>query len=602
MGSSLRDIPGAGGGRRKRTGLGKIGGGPASKPWQPPPKIQNPGKVPGRRRTGPDLRFKAPRVRIDRFNLVLALAFLGLFVAGGLWLLRSNHVTIDSGDFGDGDAVTTARLPNLEIDLNIEPHSRVEAATVRFEGEDVTNDLESTPTGYRWTPPSTGLEPGEYELEVSVPKAVFGTATFSMTFGVDDTPPVLEVDPPGRVGIRDELTVTGTVDERVDLVAGRDQEVAVDEDGHFSITFETPPAGAVELVATDPAGNATSATVPVVVSPPATRGAYVSVDGWEDDAVRESVLGLLDDGEIDSVVLDAKDECGVVTYDSGVDLAAQVGAVDARLDLEDAIDTIHDHDGQVIARVVTFRDPMLARWGWANGHQDWVLQDTAHDPWPEYGDGEGCREATNAPMIGGGFTDFGNGAVAEYNAAIAAEVAGMGADNVLVDDVRRPGGDLANMNVVANDISMHLTDFLDSAHAAVRAEGAYLGASISGLSVRDPATYGQDLAAFGPSVDYLAPEVYPESYGSGYFNLPDPQAQPGPAVQGAVQAASDQLTAADPPLATPLVPWLQDYTSSIPYGQAEVQAQVDGAGAAGACSWILRDPELTFTTGLTAAC
>ena len=41
MGSSLRDIPGAGGGRRKR-GLGKVGGGAASKPWQPPPKIQNP--------------------------------------------------------------------------------------------------------------------------------------------------------------------------------------------------------------------------------------------------------------------------------------------------------------------------------------------------------------------------------------------------------------------------------------------------------------------------------------------------------------------------------------------------------------------------------
>jgi hypothetical protein len=128
--------------------------------------------------------------------------------------------------------------------------------------------------------------------------------------------------------------------------------------------------------------------------------------------------------------------------------------------------------------------------------------------------------------------------------------------------------------------------------------GAYLGASISGLSVRDPVLYDQDLATFAGKVDYLAPEVYPESYSSGYFNLPDPVSSPGPAVQGAVQAAKDRVGESP----TPIVPWLQDYSSTIEYGLAEVQAQVDGAGAAGSCSWILRDTEYTFTAGLTPAC
>jgi hypothetical protein len=596
MGSSLRDIPGAGGGRRKQ-GLGKVGGGPASKPWQPPPKIQAAGK----RKQGPAIRFQGPRKDIDRFNVVLVLAFAALFVVGGVWLLRSNRVTVSSGDFGDGDAVTTANLADLEIDVNIEPSSRRDAATVRFEGEEVTDDLEETDSGFRWTPPDTGLEEGTYELEVSVPKPVFGSTDWSMTFGVDDTAPVVHVDPPDDVGIGDEVTLRGEVDERVDLEAV-DRTVEVDEDGRFSITFDNPPAGAIAFVATDPAGNRSSTSVTIPVAPPSTRAAFVTADGWNDEGVRDGVLALLDDGTLDGVVLDVKDECGVVTYDSGLDLPAQVGAEDARFDLEDAIGTVHDHGGHVIARVVTFRDPMLARWGWANGHQDWVLQDTANDPWPEYGDGEGCPERTNAEPIVGGFTNVASNDVWNYNIDIAEEVAELGADDVLLDDVRRPAGDLANMNAVGMEPTATYVgtfrSFLAKAHRRLRDHGVYLGASISGLSVRDPATYDQDLGEFAPAVDYLAPEVYPESYSSGYFNLPDPQAAPGMAVQGAVQAATDQLDGGT----TPVVPWLQDYSSAVPYGLTEIQAQVDGAAAAGACSWILRDPEFTFTAGITSAC
>lgn len=573
MGSSLRDIPGAGGGKRRRGGLGKVGGGPAGKPWTPPPKIQKPA-----RSKGASLRFQGPRFEVDRFNLVLIVAFAALFVIGGIWLVRSNRVSVTTGDFGDGDAVRTDGVARLEIEVLIDPADRAEGATVRFEGEDVTGDVETTDTGLVWRPPSTGLEEGSYDLEVSVPKAVFGTETLAMTFGVDDTPPVLDVEPPEGVGIGDELTITGEVDEPVTLEAVG-ETVEVDEDGTFSITFPTPPAGDAELVATDPAGNVTTELVPIVVAPPSTQAAHVSVDGWNDDGVRDGVLALLDDGDIDTVVLDVKDECGVVTYASDLDLPAQVGAVDDRLDLADAIDTIHEHDGQVMARVVTFRDPMLARWGWANGHQDWVLRDTAGDPWPAYGDGEGCPEATNAPTIVGGFANPDNEAVWDYNASIAEEVADLGADTVLLDDVRRPDGDLTYMSPgLELDYPARLAAFLADARGRVREHGVYLGASVVG---GDASLYAQDLAGFAAATDFLAPEL-----------VPDP-AMPGLSVQAAVEGATEQRGESR----TPLVPWLDDG-----FDAAQVQAQVDGAAAAGACSWILRDPAFTFTPGLRPAC
>jgi len=596
MGSSLRDIPGAGGGRRRKRGLGSVTTGPGAKPWQPPPKITNPSKG---RRSAPALRFQGPRFHVDRFNLALGVAFVALFLVGGVWLWRANHVTITSGEFGDGDAVRTSRVPELQIEVLVSPSSRADAATVTLDGADITDEVEDTDEGFVWDAPDD-LEEGRYELEVDIPRSVFGTESWSMTFGVDDTAPVLDVPVPGPVAIGAPVTLEGEVDEAVELLADG-QEVDVGDDGHFEVTFDLPPAGSADFVATDPAGNATSVSVPITVAPPSTHGVHLSADAWTDDGLREAALALLDDGQIDTIVLDVKDECGVVTHGSGVELAAQAGAVDERFDLADAVDTVHEHGGQLVARVVAFRDPMLARWAWANGHPDWVLQDGAHDPWPEYGDGEGCPAAENAPSIVGGFLNFASPAVGDYIASIAEEAARLGADNVLLDDVRRPGGDVTAMVAAGIEGSRveALKRFLVDAQERVRAEGAYLGATVTGLSVRDEAVYDQDLSEMASAVDYLAPEVYPEVYGAGFFNLPDPQAQPGAAVEGALSEARDKL----PDRPTPLVPWLQDYSSAITYGVPEVQAQVDGAAAAGSCSWVLRDPEFTFTTGLSpAAC
>ncbi len=593
MGSSLRDIPGAGGGRRRR-GLGSVTPGPAARPWQPP--VRPPSRGRGRR---DGLRFQGPRLQVDRFNLVLGLAFVALFVVGLVWLIGINRVSVSSRGMEDGGGVTSQGLAELRIGIVVEPSSRLGSASVRFQDEDVTGELVEEDGALVWAPPVEGLEEGDYELDVDVPRAVMGTESWTLHFAVDDTPPVVEADPPAAVGLGEPLTITGTVDERVDLTAD-ERPVEVDEDGAFEVTFDTAPAGAVDLLATDPAGNQTALPVPVAVEPPRSHAVHLG-SAWGDDGVRDAALALLDEGTIDTVVLDVKDECGVVTHGSDVELARQVGAVDERYDLGGAIDEVHEAGGQVVVRLVAFRDPLLSRWAWANGHPDWVLRDTADDPWPEYGDGEGCPEATNAPPIGGGFANVASRAVWDYNLALATEAAALGADQVLLDDVRRPGGDLTFMQAegLLGTYVETLTAFLAEAREAVRAEGAYLGATLAGLSVTDASTYDQDTAAMAPVVDFLAPEVYPESYSSGFFNVADPVAAPGATVEGAVSTVAERRGEAT----TPIVPWLQDYSSgAVTYGTAEAQAQIDAAAAAGSCSWVLRDPELTYSTGLTPGC
>ncbi len=87
-----------------------------------------------------------------------------------------------------------------------------------------------------------------------MPRAVFGTERWSMTFGVDDTPPALTVPVPDNIGIGDELTLAGTVNERVELTA-EGEPVEVDEDGAFEVDLLRPAGGHGGLHRRGPGGQ-----------------------------------------------------------------------------------------------------------------------------------------------------------------------------------------------------------------------------------------------------------------------------------------------------------------------------------------------------------
>lgn len=541
-------------------------------------------------------------------NLGLGLAFAVLLVVGAFWLLGSNRVSLAMEGAPDSGAVTTSQAAALTLDFVVDPPSRLDAASLELDGEDVMNRTEVTDRSLRWMPdPADPLEEGAYAFRLVVPRSVAGSASQTFTITVDDTEPTVEVDPVEPVSLDEPLTISGTVDEAVELAAG-DEQVEVDEDGAFALDFDVAPAGRVDLVATDPAGNATTVEVVVPVEYPSTQSIHLGADSWANESVRAAVLQQMGEA-FNAVVLDVKDECGSLSSDLDIDLARQSGATTDRFDLAEAADAIHEAGGRAIARVVAFRDPTLTAWAWSNGHPEWVLQDTSSSPWPDFTAPDDCVDPGVAPALGGGASAFVDRSVQDYVLSVVEAAAAAGFDDVLLDDVRRPSGDPANLKVTipsaeldedgsADPIAEVLTNFLDRARRTARSGGAYLGVTASGLSVRDPLVYSQDLARFATVVDYIAPEVYPESYSSGFFNLESPISQPGDAVAGALEEARGQI--GDAPIE--LVPWIQDYSGAIPYGLAEVQAQIDGAARVGACSFIREDPDRNYTAGVTAGC
>ncbi len=314
MGSSLRDIPGAGGGKKKRRGLGKVGGGPASKPWQPAPKVAGTSRGPPEAlRPGPALPGPAlggrpvqpgPRPGLRR-------------------PLRGRRHLAPAGEPGHGHQRLRGRRrrprPPRSERLAIELQHRADqprraGATVSFDGTDVTERGRDHRHGLHLDPARrTAWRRAPTSWRSRCRRRCSGSETLvdDLRGGRHPTRPRHPHPRRGRHRRRAHRR-PATVDERVDLTA-EGEPVEVDEDGHFSVTFATPPAGAVDFIATDPAGNSTALAVPVdggaAVRP---RAVHLSADAWADDGLRDGALALLDGEQVDTVVLDVKDECGIV--------------------------------------------------------------------------------------------------------------------------------------------------------------------------------------------------------------------------------------------------------------------------------------------------
>ncbi len=420
------------------------------------------------------------------------------------------------------------------------------------------------------------LVDGTYELAITSDRRPLGRVTTTRDFTVDGTPPALRFAPPAEpVPLDEPLTLVGTADGATE-VASPGAEVEV-EGSEFSLVFPYPPAAPVEIAATDEAGNRAVMSVVVPVAYPETKGVHVTANAWADPVRKAEILRMITEKRINTVELDLKDEDGIVGYASDVKLARDIGAVQASYDLKAALDELHGLGVRVIGRIVAFRDPILAKAAWAAGNADWVLQTPDGQPLSAYG----------------GFTNYVKPEVRAYNLAIAEEAARAGVDDILWDYVRRPEGDPATMVVpgLTGLSSEVIGQFLKEGHALLRPYGVYQGASVFGISATRPQTIAQDVPLIAQHVDYVAPMVYPDLWGLGEYNLPNPEAQPYEIVS---RSLVDFQSAVEP-MGRAVVPWLQDYTRHVPYGPAEVQAQMQAAKDRGIDNWLFWDPDTEYS-------
>jgi Uncharacterized conserved protein len=205
----------------------------------------------------------------------------------------------------------------------------------------------------------------------------------------------------------------------------------------------------------------------------------------------------------------------MVYYDSQVPLARELRLSTPRVDFASILAKAKERGIYTIARVQLFsHDNALS-----DARPEWSIRvRSTGEVYADY-PGPGIRYA---------YLDPTNQNVWDYNIALAVEAAQMGFDEINFDYIRFPDGFGTRdefrdkllfsepIDPVANPGRMYevLIEFMQRAHHAVNAAGAFMSVDVFGRVVNGPSmTIAQDMARMGEHADYVCPMPYPSLWG-----------------------------------------------------------------------------------------
>ena len=508
--------------------------------------------------------------------LALGYAALGVYGVNAVRSFMRVEVTVDG--LNENVILTSGAMADRSIRFAVKPARGLDRSKLFLDGVLVPEKAERVhETSVLWQP---GILPeGRHEIVLSVPRPGMGDARFSRRFVIDDTPPGVGVPPLlDPSGVCEPVTVRGRVEPSSTLTLNG--APLAHTNGSFTLRYDRPPAGPLNLSAVDTAGNQTDLEVIAPVRYPGGQGVHVTAAAWGYEPLRRGILAMIDGGLVSSIELDLKDEGGIVGYDSKHPLATQIGAVRPEYKLKETVADLKRRGVRVVGRIVAFRDAPLAKWAWDNGRRDWVVQTPGGKMLDTYG----------------GFSNLAHPEVHRYNLDIALEAADAGVDDILWDYVRRPEGDPATMVIPGipdrvDSSSTAIVNFLTTTQTALRERCVYQGASVFGIAADRPDAVGQDIPRIARHVDYIAPMLYPSHWVPGEYNVANPNKQP----YDIIKATLADFQAKTAGTGVRLVPWLQDFSLGHPYGPAEVKAQIDAAASLGVPDWLLWNAGATYT-------
>jgi hypothetical protein len=323
--------------------------------------------------------------------------------------------------------------------------------------------------------------------------------------------------------------------------------------------------------------------------PAAVRGIYLNA--WAAGSARklDRLIALADASELNAFVIDVK-EGGEISYPSSVPLARQVGANRRYIpDVQGMLARLREHGIYPIARIVLFRDPVLAK-----AKPEWAIQ---------RGDGSTWEDRDGHLWV-----DSYNRDVWDYHIALAREAIELGFAEIQWDYVRFPDVPQALMRTAVwparagRSKEDAVREFLLYAREQLADLGVPVTADVFGLtvSVRNDMGIGQLWEKMADATDVLLPMVYPSHFARGSYGIPHPNASPYATVRKAMEFAVGRSRRIEG--GATIRPWLQDFTLGAPrYGAEEVRAQIQAVYDAGLTEWVLWNPGSNYTAAALAA-
>ncbi len=299
--------------------------------------------------------------------------------------------------------------------------------------------------------------------------------------------------------------------------------------------------------------------------------------------LRDALVKIIDDTELNAVVIDIKDYTGRIAFEVEDPELAKFGSSERRItDIKEFIGELHDKNIYVIGRISAFQDSYLVK-----THPEHAVKDKAGAVWKDH--------------KGVSWLDAGAKPVWDYLVAIGDEAYSVGFDELNFDYIRFPSD--GNMEDIAYPYSQGkiksqvLKEFFAYIDNVFRTKGVPISADLFGMTTsnKDDLGIGQILEDALTHFDYVAPMVYPSHYPPNFNGYKKPAEKPYEVISYAMGKGVERAIAAS---TTPskLRPWLQDFSiGGTTYTKEMVRAQITATYDVGLTSWMMWNASNRYT-------
>jgi hypothetical protein len=306
----------------------------------------------------------------------------------------------------------------------------------------------------------------------------------------------------------------------------------------------------------------------------------IYLNAWAAGSTKKlgKLIDIADKTEINAFVIDVK-EAGEISYQSKVKLAREIGAAKEYIrNASRLLDTLRAHNIYPIARIVVFKDPVLAE-----AKPEFAVKQKDGTVWKD--------------NKGKAWVDTYNKAVWDYNIELAREAIELGFAEVQWDYIRFTDAPMSYraraVYPAANGRTRQaaVREFMLYSKQKLADLNVPITADVFGLTVstKGDMGIGQEWEQMVDAVDVILPMVYPSHYIPGNYGLSAPNAYPYRVIYRSMQDAIERSK----PFAKPAIirPWLQAFTLGPPkYGPAHVRAQIQAVYEVGLDEWVLWSP------------
>jgi hypothetical protein len=330
----------------------------------------------------------------------------------------------------------------------------------------------------------------------------------------------------------------------------------------------------------------TSSSTPRVVThiktPEHVKAVYMSSWVAGTPSIRAKMVKLIDETELNAIVIDVKDNTGVLSWDGRI------------RDMDAFLGELHAKNIYVIARVSAFQDPLYVK-----DHPDQAVRSKST--------GGIWKDNKGIPWV-----DTGSKDMWKYIENVSKDAYARGFDEINLDYIRfATDGPLSDMTFPISgergltDKPGIVSDFYHYITDALHADGIPVSGDLFGIIMVtnvDIKTLGQDMHTALETFDFVSPMIYPSHFYKGTAGYDNPAAHPGEIIFYSMAAGmkiADEVASstgqATSTIRAKYRPFYQDFDMGATYTAEMVRAQITAGEKLGIQSWMLWDPANKYT-------